>query len=149
MSISSGNNFRVYDPVAQLIGGSGGFQLLPPTGGPTPPKFTVQSVPTSADNSYTNGLVQSQYNSRTAGDPAKISVNPFVVKLDYNQPGGRGTGQIYYKRSESRLQPGAFTVPYATFYKFLFDNRDAFGINKAINIPGDFQFQKYQIEQVL
>jgi len=126
-----------------------GFQRLPPTGAPPPAPFVIQSVPTTADNPYLSTADENQYALRTPGEPSKIAVGKFNVNLAYNQPGGRGTGQIYYERSTAYLRPGAFTVPYATFYKFLFDNRDAFGINKAINIPGDFNFQKYQTEQVL
>ena len=127
-----------------------GFLRIGPTGAKpiNAAPFIVQSVPTSADNPYLSTADENQYNNRTPGDPSKIAVHPFTIKLDYNQPGGRGTAQTYYEESYSKLQSGAFTVPYATFYKFLFDNRDAFGINKGINIPSDFNFQKYQIEQV-
>lgn len=108
--------------------------------------FVVESVPTSADKPYLSATDINQYNN-TPGTINKIAVHPFTIDKSYNQPGGRGTAQIYYEGSYVRLQPGAFLDSFGKFYNFLFTNRAVLGMPN-INPPAGFTATQYNLEQV-
>jgi hypothetical protein len=113
--------------------------------------FIVQSVPTSADYPYLWDGLKNQYQNKTPGQPAQIAVDNWKTTQIYT-PTSTGPVSIpsTYTYTYTGLQSGTFTDPYLRFFKFLFDNRDAFGVNKMLNIPGDLTAhpEKYQLENV-
>jgi hypothetical protein len=111
--------------------------------------FVVESVYTSADQSYLTTADQNQYLNGTAGDIRKIAVNPYELGLVTNPaPGAPVSVPSTYAYDYTRLQPGAFADAFTKFFNFVQANASQLGITSAISLPVGFIPTKYQLENV-
>ena len=110
--------------------------------------FIVESVYTSADQSYLTTADQNQYQG-VAGDIRKIAVGPYELGLVTNPaPGAPVSVPLIYSYDYTRLQPGAFTDAFTKFFNFVQANASQLGITSAISLPVGFIATKYQLENV-
>lgn len=111
--------------------------------------FIVESVYTSADQSYLTTADQNQYLNGTADTIRKIAVDPYQILAVYTPPAAPGVSiPSTYTYDYTRLQPGAFTDAFTKFFNFVQANASQLGITSAISLPVGFIPTKYQLENV-